>query len=164
MSRIPSLYYSLLSDAEGSLYFRHDFLPNACFSRLYTEIFLKKSREMLCFQKDSWSSRVSLHNHVTSRPLCKGYAVVTPRFFHVKSTAKNFFCFWLEKWRFYDMEPSRTHTNFSTFPSCKGRRPYAYTCLLLCDTSKTVAARSRCSVRSHGSDPSRSPSSPADPD
>ena len=50
------------------------------------------------------------------------------------------------------MESSRTHLNFSTFPSCKGRRPYAYTCRLLYDTSKTVAARSRCSVRSPGSD------------
>ena len=39
---------------------RHDFLLNACFSRLYAEIFLKKSREMLYFQKGYRGDRAAI--------------------------------------------------------------------------------------------------------
>ena len=89
---------------------RHDFLLNACFSRLYAEIFLKNEDICYIFRKVTeaiglpYAHQLShqmqfpeltilLHNHVIRRRLCKGYAVVTPRFFHVKSTAKFFSVF-----------------------------------------------------------------------
>ena len=36
---------------------------------------------------------ILLYNHALIYRVCKGYAVITPRFFHVKSTAKNFSVF-----------------------------------------------------------------------
>ena len=47
--------------------------------------------------------------------LCSRYSTVFPCEIH----REKFFCFWLEKWRFYDMESSRTHLNSLLFLHAK---------------------------------------------